>query len=374
MTTQDMDIPEWWMKTTLGEVVKISSGKSRPKNSGIFPVYGGNGILDYADSFNFEDDTIIIGRVGAYCGCVYFENNKFWLSDNALGIKSNEKSHIKFLYYFLINQNLNKKAIGGAQPLLTQGILNQIEISIPLLSEQKEIASILSSLDDKIELLRKQNETLEKTAQTIFHEWFGKYSVDDELPEGWRVAKVRDFVEHIKISIIPQNNSNTYFLHYSIPAFDDWKKAIKEKWETIMSNKYQVVENCFLVSKLNPRIPRIWTIFSAWENAICSTEFQVIKPIRQEYFSYIYGLLNSKYFTDKFASWAHGTSSSHQRAMPEDILNIEIILCNDEVIFDFNTKVSPLIKKISSNNFQIQFLSKTRDELLPKLMNGEIRV
>ncbi|MCS6982785.1 MAG: restriction endonuclease subunit S, partial [Candidatus Absconditabacterales bacterium] len=100
------------METTLGEVVEISSGKSRPKDKGIYPVYGGNGILDYADNFNFEKETIIIGRVGAYCGCVYFEKEKFWLSDNALGIKSNKKSDIKFLYYFLINQNLNKKAIG----------------------------------------------------------------------------------------------------------------------------------------------------------------------------------------------------------------------------------------------------------------------
>ncbi len=189
----------------MGEVIEISSGKSRPKNIGLFPVYGGNGILDYADNFNFEDVTIIIGRVGAYCGCVYFEDEKFWLSDNALGVKSNEKSNIKFLYYYLVNQNLNKKAIGGAQPLLTQGILKQIEINIPSLSEQVAIADILSSFDAKIELLREQNETLEKTAQTIFHDWFGRYSDErpEELPEGWRVGKLGEVIENFDFKRIP---------------------------------------------------------------------------------------------------------------------------------------------------------------------------
>jgi type I restriction enzyme S subunit len=113
-------LPDGRVETTLSEFMEISSGKVRPKNKGDFPVYGGNGILDYADDFNFENESVIVGRVGAYCGATYFEKNKFWLSDNALGVKANEKSDIKFLYYFLVDQNLNKKAIGGAQPLLTQ--------------------------------------------------------------------------------------------------------------------------------------------------------------------------------------------------------------------------------------------------------------
>ena len=101
-TEHSRSIPEGWVETTLGDVMRISSGKARPKTFGKYPVYGGNGILDYASEFNFDNETIIVGRVGAYCGCVYYENGKFWLSDNALGIKSNEKSDIKFLYYYLI--------------------------------------------------------------------------------------------------------------------------------------------------------------------------------------------------------------------------------------------------------------------------------
>jgi type I restriction enzyme S subunit len=86
--------------------------------------------------------------------------------------------------------------------------------------EQQAIASILSSFDEKIELLREQNKTLETMAQTIFKEWFGKYSVDDELPEGWRVGKLSSIIEHMKKSVSPSKYSDDFFCHYSLPSFD----------------------------------------------------------------------------------------------------------------------------------------------------------
>ncbi|MBU4368465.1 restriction endonuclease subunit S, partial [Patescibacteria group bacterium] len=176
MADETSTIPKGWKITTLGEVLDIRNGKSRPQDGNKYPVYGGNGVLGYADEYNINEEIIIVGRVGAYCGCIYFEKNKFWLSDNALGVLANENSNIKFLYYLLKRLNLNKQAIGGAQPLLTQGVINQIEVLTPeKVEEQRAIAAVLSSLDDKIELLREQNKTLEATAQAIFKEWFVNY-------------------------------------------------------------------------------------------------------------------------------------------------------------------------------------------------------
>ncbi len=365
-----------WTETTLGEMIDISSGKSRPRNKGEFPVYGGNGILDYANDFNYKDETVIIGRVGAYCGCVYFEKNKFWLSDNALGVKANEKSDIRFLYYFLVKQNLNKKAIGGAQPLLTQGILNGMEVAFPPLLEQRAIATVLSSLDDKTQLLRDQNKTLEETAQAIFKEWFEKYSVDrpEELPEGWRIGKLVDLSEHVKDSTSPCESSNKLFSHYSIPAFDQGEKPEFVKGAEILSNKYIVKDYSFLVSKLNPGTPRIWVIFKADKTSVCSTEFQVIKPKDIKYFSFVYSVLNSVEFLRILASKAHGTSSSHQRVSPKDILEVEIVIPNDLIMQEYQNLVFPVLAKLDQNKSQIQTLSSLRDMLLPKLMQGEIRM
>ena len=90
-----------WQRVKLGEIAEFSNGKSRPNNVGNIPIYGGNGVLGYADESNCKDETIILGRVGAYCGCVYYENQPIWVSDNALIAKPKNHNSIKYIYYLL---------------------------------------------------------------------------------------------------------------------------------------------------------------------------------------------------------------------------------------------------------------------------------
>jgi len=108
-----------WKEYKLGDAIKFGNGKVRPSSVGSIPVYGGNGILDYCNEYNYVDETIIIGRVGAYCGAVYYENKPIWVSDNALAAKPKEKYIAKFLYYFLKNLGLNQFAEGSSHPLVT---------------------------------------------------------------------------------------------------------------------------------------------------------------------------------------------------------------------------------------------------------------
>jgi type I restriction enzyme S subunit len=116
--------------TKLGEIISFSNGKSRPKTSGNIPVYGGNGILSYTDQSNAEN-TVLIGRVGAYCGSVYFERGSCWVSDNAIYAKSKICSDEYFDYFLLRGLNLFNHHVGTGQQLLTQDILNSIEIAKP---------------------------------------------------------------------------------------------------------------------------------------------------------------------------------------------------------------------------------------------------
>jgi len=177
----------------LGDVIDFGNGKARPKAEGAYPVYGGNGILGYANESNYEGETIVIGRVGAYCGSVYYENRPIWISDNALSAKPKKVNHTKYLYYFLVNMNLNQLAEGSSHPLLTQTLLNSIEIEISdEENEQKAIAGVLSSLDDKIDLLHRQNKTLEAMAETLFRQWFveeaDEYWNDGMLPDEFEIV------------------------------------------------------------------------------------------------------------------------------------------------------------------------------------------
>ena len=120
-----------WKECKLSDAVKFGNGKVRPNNEGLIPVYGGNGILGFGNEFNYKDDTIVIGRVGAYCGAVYYENRPIWISDNALSAKPTAISNAKFIYYYLKNLDLNQFAEGSSHPLVTQTLLNSIDISIP---------------------------------------------------------------------------------------------------------------------------------------------------------------------------------------------------------------------------------------------------
>jgi len=132
---EDAD-PEW-KKGKLGSFASFSNGKSRPQEvlNGTIPIYGGNGILGYTNCSNAEGESIVVGRVGAYCGSLYIENRPVWITDNALHAKPIKEDFSKYLFYLLKNQDLNSMAEGSSHPLLTQTLLNSIEIDLPPESE-----------------------------------------------------------------------------------------------------------------------------------------------------------------------------------------------------------------------------------------------
>lgn len=120
----------------LSELMTFGNGKSRPKTDGTIPVYGGNGVLSYTDQHNIEN-AILIGRVGAYCGSVYLEQGICWVSDNAIFAKSKITKDEFFDYFLLKGLNLFNHHVGTGQQLLTQEILNNIEITKPDIEQIK---------------------------------------------------------------------------------------------------------------------------------------------------------------------------------------------------------------------------------------------
>ena len=118
------------LECKLGDVIKFGNGKARPSSEGATPIYGGNGILGYSADANYAGETIVIGRVGAYCGATYYEDQAIWVSDNALAAKPKDKNSAKYLFYFLKNLDLNQHAQGSSHPLVTQTLLNSIDVEI----------------------------------------------------------------------------------------------------------------------------------------------------------------------------------------------------------------------------------------------------
>lgn len=375
--TQTDGIPKGWVETTLGEIMNIFSGKTRPKEEGNYPVYGGNGIHSYGNNYNQQYETLIIGRVGAYCGNVFKEENKFWLSDNALGVKSNASSDFNYLYYKLKYMKLNNVSIGAAQPLLTQSLLKELEVKIPKdIKEQKAIADILTSFDDKIELLQAQNKTLETTAQTIFKEWFGKYQIDDELPDGWRVGKLGGIV-NIKGGTTPSTKNNSYWngnINWSSPKdlsnlegiflLSTEKKVTKEGLNKISSGL--LPKGTLLLSS---RAPVGYLSLTNIELAI-NQGYIAILPGNYLSNYYMYLWLERNMQTIK----SNANGSTFLEISKTSFRNIECVIPTSNILEKFDCRVKAMFEKILSNATQIQTLQKNRDTLLPKLMSGELRI
>ena len=140
--------------------LEFKNGKKKPSTKGQIPIYGGNGILDYTDQSNYDNENLIVGRVGAYCGCVYSHYGRCWVSDNAIVGKVLDGNDFYYCYYLLKRLNLNARHVGSGQPLMTQEILNSIEVNLPDYDTQKKIGKILKNIDDKIELNNEINNNL----------------------------------------------------------------------------------------------------------------------------------------------------------------------------------------------------------------------
>lgn len=387
-----------WKEYKLGDIADITSSKrifySEYVSEGI-PFYRSKEIIDLYNKRNIstelyiseskyceiqsmygvpQENDILLTSVGSL-GFPYLvkATDKFYFKDGNLAWIRNINRNIVFPPYLIIwlcskigRQKLDEITIGSTQQALTISGLKTIEIALPPLSEQKRIASILGSLDDKIDLLHRENETLEAMAETLFRKWF----IEDAKDE-WD-DNVGTYAEHYKVSINPPKYNNTIFKHYSIPAFDNGKNPILENSKDIKSNKYIVQNNCILFSKLNPhKDKRVWLIIGEDnKNAICSTEFQIIKPLKKEYLYFLYGWLTNKENYEEISLGVGGTSSSHQRIDPQSIFSFSCPNLNINKVNDYNAIVRPLFQKQKLNQNQIVNLKEQRDKLLRKLISN----
>ncbi len=206
------NIPKHWQKTTLGKILTISSGnglsKSKRNDEGEYLVYGGNGITGKHSEFLFEEERLIIGRVGVHCGNAYLTKPKSWVTDNAFVVSFDETTISKnFLLNLIGVLRLNKYSVSTAQPVISQGKLYPIEVALPPLPEQHAIVSKIEELFSELENGKQQLQTalqqLKVYRQSLLKWAFegkltNKNVKDGELPEGWRITKLGEVLEKIE--------------------------------------------------------------------------------------------------------------------------------------------------------------------------------
>ena len=342
-----------WKTYKLGDVVDMRNGKKRPKEAGNFPVYGGNGILDYTNQYNAEN-VIVVGRVGAYCGSVYRCKQKCWVSDNAICVNSKPIIDDNFLFYLMSSLDFHHFHIGGAQPLMTQDIIGSFEISLPPLEEQKRIADILSAIDDKIELNRRINANLEQQAQALYKSWFVDNKNDD-----WEEVELGDIATILAGGDKPEIYVEKQTDDCKVPIYSNgidneglfgYTRCAKIYEHSITISARGTIG--FVCLRTEPYVPivRLISVIPQYNNL--SAEYLYLWAITQN---------------------ISGTGTTQQQLTIPYFKKTKIIIPNQELLIKFNKVISPIFITLKKNKTENNNLSNLRDTLLPKLMSGEIK-
>ena len=383
-----------WKTYRLGDITIMRNGKKRPNTQGIYPVYGGNGIMDYADCYNAEN-AIIVGRVGAYCGNVYQSKGKCWVSDNAISVSATELVDSCFLYYLMSSIDFHHHHIGGAQPLMTQDIIGGFEIFLPSLAEQRRIAEILGAIDDKIENNRCINTNLELHAQALYKQWFvdfefpneegkpykssGGKMVDSELgpiPEGWSVGKLEDIGDIIGGGT-PSKAAAEYYTKNGIAWITPKDLSVSHSKFTA-KGETDITELGYKNSsaKIMPRGSVLFSsrapigYISIAKNDICTNQgFKSVVP-NNGCTAFVYYFLLSN--TENIESKA--TGSTFKEASGALMKSLDLVIPSEDILENFENIMSPIFELQEKFEAENENLATLRDTLLPKLMNGEIKV
>ncbi len=298
---------------------------------------------------------------------------------------------------------LTSRLQGSVTQKINLATLRDVPIPTPPLAEQRAIAHILGTLDDKIELNRRMSETLEAMARALFKSWFVDFDpvrakakgrdpglpqplaelfpaclVESELgeiPEGWEVGRFGDVVEQLRDQENPLSFPDVLFHHFSIPAFDEGQTAKAEFGESIKSLKSRVPPGVILISKLNPEIERVWMVdVRPGERTVCSTEFLVLCARPPFTRGYVYCLARSPVFRQQIEGLVTGTSKSHQRAQVESILNLAAVKPPLSIVAAFDRVADGMLARTLECRRDSRMLAAVRDTLLPKLISGDVRV
>jgi len=313
--------------------------------------------MRYAEIYLYDKESILIPRKGTLSNLFYLDK-PFWSVDTMFYTKIKNGVHGKYLYYLLKSMNLASMNVGSAVPSLTTEVLNKVEISLPDLPTQRQIAQILTSLDDKIELNLQMNQTLEAMAQAIFKEWFVHFNfpgfdgeLEDGLPKGWRVEKLANICtvkygkdhKHLEDGVIPVYGSGG-IMRYA-------ERALCEN-ESILIPRKGTLSNLFYVTE------PFWSVDTMF--------YTIINEDRiRKYLFYLLKSLN-------LASMNVGSAVP---SLTTEVLNkIDIVVPENGLLEEFENIVSNFYSKLDENSRQIKSLTQLRDTLLPKLMSGQIEV
>jgi type I restriction enzyme S subunit len=406
-----------WPSRRLGDITVSLNHKrvpvsalQRAKRKGKFPYYGASGIVDWVDDYLFDQTCLLISEDGENLRTrntpiAFKAHGKYWVNNHAHILDEKESGILDFLEHAFRELDISGYITGAVQPKLNKRSLESIELPIPELEERLDINLVLGALDDKIELNRQMNETLEAMARALFKDWFVDFGPthrkaagitdpvkilggaipspqkatpiadlfpdtfgEDGLPVGWKEGRLSDWASVVTKTVKPNevDPKTNYIGLEHMPrrsiALGQWETAAK-----VTSNKSAFERGQILFGKLRPYFHKVGI---APIDGICSTDIVVVDGLSPELRSFVITLMS----TEDFISYTNQSSSGTKmpRTSWKLMREYPIVRANKEAVSTFCELVQPMHKKIVHSLIENQTLAEMRDLLLPKLMSGEI--
>ena len=352
-----------WKKTYLRDLIVIKNGKDHKKlKNGQYPVYGSGGIMRYADSYLYDQESVLLPRKGTLNN-IQFVTEPFWTVDTCYyTVVNRDKVLPYFLYCCLCKMDIQSLNTGSAVPSMTFEKYYSIEVPIPPLSTQHRIASILSRYDSLIENYQKQIKLLGEAAQRLYKEWFidlhfprhENTNIIDGVPEGWEKKKVGD----ITPIITGKKDANFGTPDGEYPFFTCSQEPIKAPSFSFDCAAVLLAGN----GDFNVKLYR--GRFEAYQRTY------VLSPYIDSHLYLLFYTISAN-----MTKLAAGSSGSTIKFLTKGMIDgINLNVPNDEILRSFNKKVEPIQSSRESLQSQLRLLTEARDRLLPKLMSGEITI
>jgi len=282
----------------------------------------------------------------------------------------------EFCYYYFKNLGEDLAQFGGGGSIfeiISKDKFSKVYLTIPSLPEQTAIASVLSSLDDKIDLLHRQNATLEKMGETLFRQWFVERRpepVEGEAKEEWKskpLSSIAVFLNGLACQKFPPKNN---IEKLPVLKIKELSSGITENsdWATTNVKPEYIVKNGDVIFAWSASL-----MVKIWDGQDCILNQHLFKVTSKDYPKWFY-FLWCKHYLDEFIAKAasHATTMGHIKR--GDLDKAMVLIPSTKELEEMTLETEPLIEKIIANNKQIKLLVNLRDTLLPKLMSGEVRI
>jgi type I restriction enzyme, S subunit len=410
--------PEGWIQMSLGDFVTLQRGHDLPaerRRPGSVPVLGSFGITGWHDEAKASGPGVTVGRSGASFGVVSYSPVAYWPLNTALYVTDFHGNDHRFAYYFLKEFDFRGYNSGSAQPSLNRNFVHPAPVDVPPLPEQRAIAHILGTLDDKIELNRRMNETLEAMARALFKSWFVDFDpvrakaegrdpglpkpladlfparlVDSEMgeiPEGWRVDVLQDVLVQLEVGGRPKGGVSTYtvgvpsvgaesIVGLGIFDYSKTKYVPREFFDGM--RKGRVRSRDVLLYKDGGRPgefePHVTMVGDGFPFDTCVINEHVYRLRANQHFgqNLLFLWLSSELVMEEMR--VKGTGVAIPGLNSRQVRSLTTLVPTPEVARTFDAVAEPWIARVLASCKESRTLAALRDTLLPKLISGELRI